>query len=206
MNTNHSGITNQELSPLKLPKGQVAILGLGRVGRQLALQLTALGVQRLYLVDPGAIKEKSHLAEGYNHEDIGRLKIHAVAQACHQLNPVLDIHTGEDRSLDDIRRSSAIFSCPSRRKDWGALGKEIYQEVDFIAEYTLTNRVVHLLFKRCLGAERQHQGPVCRYTAVYASDLAATLLIGEFIRYCRGAFTGRTIKFDIGDLGVNIED
>ncbi len=75
------------------PVGRATIIGLGGIGRQVALQLATLGMPRLQLVDAGVVTRRTQLREGYVYDDIGRPKVHAAAQACHQLNPKLEIHS-----------------------------------------------------------------------------------------------------------------
>ena len=58
--------------PARPQDGTVAVFGLNAIGRQVALQLAALGVGRLVLVDPGPVSRRHCAAEGFSAEDVGR--------------------------------------------------------------------------------------------------------------------------------------
>ena len=94
------------------PVGRATIIGLGGIGRQVALQLATLGVPRLQLVDAGVVIRRTQLREGYACDDTGRPKVHAAAQACHQLNPKLEIHALRRRSLRGLDLGDALLLCP----------------------------------------------------------------------------------------------
>ena len=74
-----------------LAKLDVAIVGVGAIGRQVALQLAALGVRKLRLVDFDTVELTNITTQGYLHEDIGRAKVDATASAVWQLDPQVDI-------------------------------------------------------------------------------------------------------------------
>jgi len=87
------------------------VVGLGGVGRQLAMQLAALGVRRLLLVDAGRVSRREAAVECYFAEDVGRPKRHATAELCHRLNPQLDVHTSERFSPRRLTGNDVLFVC-----------------------------------------------------------------------------------------------
>ncbi len=176
---------------------QVTVLGLGRVGRQVALGLTALGVPQLHLVDAGKIQAETQLAEGYSYEDIGRPRVQAVAQACHQLNPGLEIHTQEDSSIGRVRESTAIFLCPGMKMEWADSLKDIYQGGVFLAQCWLTDTFIHMSFRQALSIDHKEVESDCRARVVAGSDMAAALLVSEFTSYCKGTPPRKHIQFDM---------
>ncbi|MBU0717569.1 MAG: hypothetical protein KJ749_04910 [Planctomycetes bacterium] len=69
------------------------VIGLAGVGRQVALQPTALGVEHLQLVDSKLVRRTQRIIAGYFAEDAGRRRQHATAELCHRLQPQLAMHT-----------------------------------------------------------------------------------------------------------------
>lgn len=102
-------------SPKPLFTCRTTVLGLTGIGRQVALQLAALGVGRLLLVDPGRVSRRHYAAEGFSAEDVGRPKAQAAAQAAHQLNPLLDIKAVVGRRLQTWDTVDAVFCCTAAR-------------------------------------------------------------------------------------------
>ena len=102
-------------SPKPLSACRATVLGLNGIGRQVALQLAALGVGRLVLVDPGRVSRRHYAAEGFPAEDVGRPKVHVAGQAAHQLNPLLDIKTVVGQCLRSGGAVDAVFCCTAAR-------------------------------------------------------------------------------------------
>lgn len=71
---------------------QIVVIGLGAVGRQVALQVAALSPGSLQLVDPRIVSARTQQHDGFAADDIGRPRSTAVAQACHALNPRLEVY------------------------------------------------------------------------------------------------------------------
>ena len=113
-----------------LSDSRATVLGLGGVGRQVAVQLAALGVGRLQLVDRRSVGVRTHAAEGFAAEDVGRPRVHATAQACHQINPQLDIQSAcNARHWWNLDPGDAVYCCDlstrRRRSVWRAVSHRV---------------------------------------------------------------------------------
>src|SRR5688500_4209574 len=73
--------------PQRLAACHALVVGVGAVGRQVALQLAALGVPRLTLVDHDAVGVENLAAQGYWPADLGRPKVQATAALCRSIHP-----------------------------------------------------------------------------------------------------------------------
>lgn len=85
------------------------VMSLDGVGRQIAVQLAALGVSRLQLIDHRTVTRTRQHAEGYDAEDIGRMRVHAAAQDCHEVNPMLEIESRLSRSCHSLDLGDVVF-------------------------------------------------------------------------------------------------
>ena len=63
------------------------VIGVGAIGRNVALQLAAIGLPRLQLVDFDVVDETNVVTQGFRQADVGQTKVMAVADAVRQLNP-----------------------------------------------------------------------------------------------------------------------
>ena len=72
---------------------EATVIGVGAIGRQVALQLGAIGVPRLTLIDFYQVEESNLASQGYLETDLGNLKTEATARACRSINSKLDVHT-----------------------------------------------------------------------------------------------------------------
>ena len=85
----------------------------------------------MQLLDPRTVARPTHAAESYPFEDVGRLRAHAKAHACHQINPGLEIKTIPKRSLGGIDAGDAVFCCPVTRGIWRSLRRSLRPSVVF---------------------------------------------------------------------------
>src|SRR5688572_9050579 len=87
-----------DLVPLaKLTDVVVTVIGVGAIGRQVALQLAAIGVRLLRLVDFDRVDATNITTQGYLHTDLGLTKVKALASAVHQLDSTIRLELVEDR-------------------------------------------------------------------------------------------------------------
>lgn len=87
------------------------VVGVGAIGRQVALQLAALGVARLQLVDPDVVEVVNLGPQAYLERDVGRLKVDATAELCHQLHGQIGIETAQGRFRRSMHIEPIIFAC-----------------------------------------------------------------------------------------------
>src|SRR6185369_3454491 len=62
------------------------VIGVGAIGRQVALQLAAIGVRRLQLIDMDTVELTNVTTQGYLTDDIGLPKVHATKISAHCLD------------------------------------------------------------------------------------------------------------------------
>ena len=65
--------------PARLAGCHAVVVGVGAVGRQVALQLAAFGVPRMTLIDPDTVSVENLAPQGFWESDLGRSKVEAVA-------------------------------------------------------------------------------------------------------------------------------
>ena len=194
---------------------RVTVLGLGGIGRQVALQLAALGVARLQLINNGTVSRRTHAAEGYVEDDIGRPKVHAAAHLCHQLNPKLDIQTAQSRSLRRLELGDAVFCCilstRRRRSIWQAVSHRVrfYAGVDVADDRIYLPVVVDAAAAEDelddvemlppWGETAGRQRPAC---PVQVASIVAGLMVAEFVRFAAGQGVSREIHLNLRDLAL----
>src|SRR3954468_25102336 len=84
------------------------VIGVGAIGRQVAVQLAAVGVPAIDLVDPDTVGVENLAAQAYFPADLGRPKVAATADLCRHVNPEVILSTRAER----FRRSSVrTLSC-----------------------------------------------------------------------------------------------
>ena len=81
----------------KLTTLPITVIGVGAVGRQVALQLAAIGARHLQLFDFDAVEPTNITTQGYESSDLGKPKVLAMQQAINRLDPEIIVTPIPDR-------------------------------------------------------------------------------------------------------------
>src|SRR5262245_8401944 len=101
-----------ELVPFeRLAKVTASVIGVGAIGRQVALQLAAIGVRRLQLVDFDVVEITNVTTQGYSRDDIGRSKVDATADAVQHVDPQIAVEMVFDRCRPKTQLGQAVLCC-----------------------------------------------------------------------------------------------
>ncbi len=204
--------------PLPIPRcpldsvGGATVIGLGGIGRQIAMQLAALGVPRLQLVDPGVVSKKNHASEGYLHEDAGRPRVQATAHWCHQINPMLDINAVPRRAVRGADLGEAVFCCHSAGPDWQAAACRASRDVVVVA-CDVQAATVRFDFVRGLGepgtrlTDSHLLVPQIRHPVVpiQVATVAAGLCVDLFVRFQASGSHCWAARFDLDTLHLDLD-
>ena len=95
----------------KLEEITATVIGVGAIGRQVALQLAALGVPKLQLMDFDTVEETNVTTQGYDFGDVGQLKVDATAGAVQRIDPLIDVEAIPDRYRSRIEIGDTVFCC-----------------------------------------------------------------------------------------------
>jgi len=183
--------------PERLEACPATVIGVGAVGRQVALQLTAMGIPWLQLIDPETVEESNIASQGYCESDLGRPKTDTTAQACWRINSQLHIHTVRDRFKRSSDIGDTVFVCvdsiETRRLIWDA----VKDRCKFFSDGRMSSEVLRVL-TACDTASREHYpttlftaaeayaGPCTAKTTIYCANIAAGMMLAQFTKWLRG--------------------
>ncbi len=116
-----------ELVPYeRLRAVRVSVIGVGAIGRQVAVQAASLGVAPLQLVDFDAVEAVNITTQGYRYRDLGATKIDATRGAVLEIDPAIEVEVVVDRFRPVLLTGEAIFCCVdsigAREAIWRAAG------------------------------------------------------------------------------------
>ena len=177
------------------------------------MQLAALGIQRLLLVDPRNVPRTRYAADGYLAEDAGRPRVHAVAQVCHQINPRLDVSSLVDWSPRRVDLGEAVLRCQCSGKDWPAVTRRARSRI-IVARCDVRTSRVRLDYTRRGGEPKgrleKPRALALRIShpiiAIHITTLAAGLFVGELIRFAESGAGSRVVRFDLVNLSSRITE
>ena len=175
----------------------VSVLGVGAIGRQVALQAAALGVRRLQIVDFDLVEWTNVTTQGYRHADIGLTKVDATRQAILEIDPTIEVEMIVDRFRPRLQVGEAVFACVdsigAREAIWRAVGgvchfwcdgRMLAETLRILSAADATSRA-HYATTLFPQAEAQ-AGRCTAHGTIYASAVAAGLMLHQFCRWLRG--------------------
>lgn len=181
----------------RLGRCSISIIGVGAVGRQLALQLASMGAASLRLVDFDSVEESNVASQGYAETDLGKPKVVATETACRRINGGINIDAIDGRFRRSMDVGDVVFaavdSIETRRIIWEAVGPR----VAFFADARVTAETLRILTacdvegadhypQTLFTAAEAHAGSCTSKMTVYAGAIAAGMLLSQFTRWLRG--------------------
>ena len=192
----------------RLAECDITIVGVGALGRQVALQLAAMGAPRLTLVDFDSVEVSNLASQSYLEADLGMPKVQATAEQCRRINRNVEVveHIGR------FRRSTAVgnvlFACVDSIDTRKLIWESVRDYIDFYADGRLTAEVIRAL-TACSPDSREHYGSTLfpeaeahvgactSKTTIFAASIAAGLMISQFSRWLRGLPTDRDVVLNL---------
>jgi sulfur carrier protein ThiS adenylyltransferase len=182
--------------PERLAACKATVIGVGAIGRQVALQLAAMGIPWLQLVDFDSVEESNLASQGYLQDDLGRPKVEATADMCHQTNHMLEVYSLAQRFRRSMHIGNIVFCCvdaiDTRRHIWEA----VKDKVDFWADGRMSAEVLRVLVAHdpvsrkhypttLFAAEEAFVGACTAKTTIYCANVAAGLMLAQFAKWLR---------------------
>jgi sulfur carrier protein ThiS adenylyltransferase len=181
----------------------VAIVGVGAVGRQVALQLCAMGVSRLVLIDFDTVEEENLSAQGFRERDLGKAKVEAVRRAAIELNSTTRFTVYEDiYAYEKVEDCTHVCCCVDNM----TTRKAIVEDCD--QQYIYDSRMAALVcsiktisseasydhyMEHLFGDDEMVQETCTAKTTLFCANICAGLMVNQLVR----AHTKKHLYHDI---------
>jgi molybdopterin-synthase adenylyltransferase len=175
---------------------QVTVIGVGAIGRQIALQLAAMGAKRLQLIDFDRVEWTNVTTQGYLARDVGQSKVNAAACAIREIEPAIELALVYDRYRPKLKLGEAVFCCVDSISARAAIWRSAGTVCRFWCDGRMLGEVIRVL-SVADGAGRSHyagslfhqseaQVGRCRARGtIYTASIAAGLMLHQFARWLR---------------------
>ena len=181
----------------KLKNITATVIGVGAIGRQVALQLAALGVSKLQLIDFDTVEDTNVTTQGYGFEDIGKLKVDATAGAVRRIDPMVEVETVPDRYRLHLEIGTAVFCCVDNISARSAIWRSASRKCQFWCDGRMLGEVIRVLtaadsasrthYPTTLFRQSEAQAGRCTsHGVIYTACIAAGLMTHQFTRWLRG--------------------
>jgi sulfur carrier protein ThiS adenylyltransferase len=184
------------------------IIGVGAIGRQVALQLAAIGVPRLQVVDFDVVDLTNVTTQGYLAADVGQSKVQATTAAIRQLDPAITVDAVQDRFRPRMAIGQAVFCCVDSIETRAAIWRSVGSKCRFWADGRMLGEVIRVLaaadhvgrghYPTTLFASSEAQPGRCTArSTIYAASIAAGLMVHQFTRWLRGMPVDRDTSLNL---------
>ena len=180
----------------RLANFTVTVIGVGAIGRQLALQLAAIGAPRIQLVDFDKVDVTNVTTQGYPVEAVGQPKVVAMSDAIRRLDGAIQVETVQDRYRAKLGMGEAIFCCVDSISARSAIWRSASTRCQFWADGRMLGEVIRVLaagdangrsrYANTLFPQADAQlGRCTSRSTIYAASIAAGLMVHQFTRWLR---------------------
>jgi sulfur carrier protein ThiS adenylyltransferase len=197
------------IPPAKLAACRITVIGVGAIGRQVSLQLAAMGAPWLQLVDHDVVEMVNLAPQGYFPSDLGLSKVTATGNVVRGLNPKTQMYLLRERfrrSMDD--HGNVVFVCvdaiDTRRMIWESLRRK----VDFFCDGRMSAEVLRVLTVNSghgsshypttlFSAADAFRGSCTAKSTIFCANIAAGMMVAQFAKWLRGMPTEADLTLNL---------
>jgi molybdopterin-synthase adenylyltransferase len=184
------------------------VIGVGAIGRQVALQLAAIGVRRLQLIDFDHVEATNVTTQGYRATDIGQLKVSATANEVRQIDATVEVDSVEDRFRPKMQIGDAVFCCVDSISARSAIWKAVALTCRFWCDGRMLGEVMRVLtvtdssdcehYATTLFDQTDAEPGRCTArSTIYTANIAAGLMLHQFARWLRSQPVDRDLTLNL---------
>jgi sulfur carrier protein ThiS adenylyltransferase len=180
----------------RIAECKATVIGVGAIGRHVALQLAAIGIPWLQLVDHDRVEWSNVATQGYSEADVGKLKANTTLDLCRITNANTQIHAVPERFRRSMEIGNIVFCCVDRIDVRRLIWESVKDKLSFYVDGRMSAEVMRIL-TACDRASREHYpgtlfspdeafvGPCTAKTTIYCANIAAGLMLAQFTKYLR---------------------
>ncbi len=203
-----------------VPPDQIAacratVIGVGAIGRQLALQLTAMGMPWLQLVDHDTVEMSNLASQGYQEADLGQHKVEATARLCRRINGGCEIQPVPDRFRRSLKTGDVVFCAVDSITTRGLIWNSVKDAAICFIDGRMAAEVLRVLTV-CDSESRRYYdstlfnddeafaAPCTAKTTLYCANIAAGLMLAQFTKYLRQLPVDCDIQMNVLSMELSI--
>ena len=206
----------QDIVPTdRLAGCRATVVGVGAIGRQVALQLTAIGIPWLQLIDFDTVEISNLASQGYLQDDLGRSKVETTAKLCRQINNDLQVHEANDRFRRRMEIGEVLFVCVDKIETRQLIWNAVKDGMSFFVDGRMSAEVLRVITacdekgrehypQTLFTAEQAYAGPCTAKTTIYCSNIAAGFMLAQFTKYLRLLPVDPDIQVNLLSMEMNI--
>ncbi|HUQ69376.1 MAG TPA: ThiF family adenylyltransferase [Planctomycetaceae bacterium] len=201
----------------RLDRLAITVIGVGAIGRQVALQLAAIGATQLTLIDFDTVDLTNITTQGYRWVDLEQRKVDATQAAILEIEPDADVAIIPDRFRPQHAVGDAVFCGGDSISARAAIWRSVAKRCQFWADGRMRGEVLRVLtaadedsrrhYGTTLFSQAEAQpGPCTAKSTIYAASIAAGLMLHQFTRWLRGIPIDPELSLNLLASELNLSD
>ena len=187
-----------ELVPVdRLAQHTCTVIGVGAIGRQVAIQLASIGARKIQLIDFDCVDESNVTTQGYFAEQVGQPKVDALMDTVLGIDDSICVETIADRYRAKLSIGQVVFCCVDSISARATIWRSARDRCKFWADGRMLGEVLRILvvdrtthhqrYSQTLFPQAEAQTGNCTSrSTIYAANIAAGLMLHQFTRWLRG--------------------
>jgi hypothetical protein len=193
----------KDIVPVERVRGcKATVIGVGAIGRQVALHLAAIGIPWLQLVDHDTVEISNLASQGYLESDMGKLKVNATLELCQRINSACEIHAVPERFRRSMEVGNIVFCAVDKIDVRRLIWESVKDKVSFYIDGRMSAEVLRIL--TVYNADEAFVGPCAAQTTIYCANIAAGLMVAQFTRYLRQLPVDTDIQVNLLASEINV--
>lgn len=192
----------------KLLMTPITIIGVGAIGRQVALQLAAAGAENVTLFDHDIVEVPNLGPQGYRQRDVGKAKVVATKAEMEELNPHGDFRAAEHRFIPNTALADVVFCCVDSIQTRQWVWENYANGIPLFVDGRMSAEVIRVVTS-CDPETRDYypstlfsqgeafQGACTARSTIFTANVAAGVMIEQFAKWMRGFPLDRDILFNL---------
>jgi sulfur carrier protein ThiS adenylyltransferase len=202
-------VRQADLAPAdRLAEVTATVIGVGAIGRQVALQLASIGVPRLQLIDFDTVDMTNTTTQGYRRQDVGTPKVDALRHTLIAIEPLIEVRLTNDRFRPDHKPGEVVFCCVDSISARAAIWRSAGPGCRFWCDGRMLEEVIRVLtvsdgqgrshYPTTLFAQSEAEPGRCTArSTIYAASVAAGLMLHQRTRWLRGLPTDPDVSLNL---------
>jgi len=175
---------------------KATVIGVGAIGRQVALQLTAIGVPHLQFIDFDHVETSNLATQGFMQKDLKRPKVDATAEFVREMDSDLNVEVVFERFKRSTPVGNCIFACVDSIEIRKLIWDSVKDKISFYCDGRMSAEVLRVITacdeksrqyypQTLFTAQQAHAGPCTAKTTIYCANIAAGFMLAQFTKYLR---------------------
>ena len=185
------------------------IVGVGAIGRQIALQLATIGAHKIHIVDFDKVEEANLGAQGFFEEDLGKPKVTAIEDTIKKINPKCKVIADNNRFIADDPVGSVLFCCVDSIEIREFIWKAVKSKVDLFIDGRMSAEALRVLVhtknadeqafyeSTLFRPDEAFQGACTAKTTYYSSNVVSGMMVASFAKWLRGMPYDLDVQFNL---------